>query len=964
MVTGARIVVFLAAVGLAFPVHAQRTWYVSLNGNNTDGTNWTTAFTSIHSVWTNLLPGDTVCLAGHLFPVTNSLSFSGTNLTLIGGFEAQSETPGSRDPTQWPTILVRANTNYYRILEFVSSTNVVLDGLTIRNGLLAGTIYGAGLYFTNAANVSVLNCVIESNQLTHTAINQYPAGAGLYAINSFLVVSNSLFRWNRTYAGVLNYNGSGHGAALFISSGSLTMADCLVVSNRGEYIGNQRSSGPGLYLNGGTHTIRRTQFLYNTGNGYGGAIYQTGNNVALLENVIIRGNYATLGAGGLYMDGGTLRNVLIAENATAGNSGGAFVTRANSLLYNVTIVRNSSDAVGSVAGLNLTAGAATNVIAYYNYRTVDMNWGANLSSSGGSIGYSCTLPARSGTGNTSANPEFVDWVNGDYRLRPGSPAMDNGLEMPWMTDATDLAGGPRIRNGTPDQGAYEAEGPMEGPLRCNLIADPLSDHDSLTTILTAYVHGSNAVGLTFRWDLDNDGELDVQGTDKEVITNTFGLGRHSLRLEVENSLSETTQTIKTNYLLVSPSEIYVWSGGDHSTGDSWARAFTNLQKALDETIGTNLIYLAGETFNLGTTLIWSDKTAVEIRGGYEATNTLVEPGPRDPTLWPTILQRSGANLFRVVDAAFLRNCVLDGVTVAKGNTPTAYDVGQGGGMRIVSSIMTIQDCLFSNNVVNVAGNGVGWGGGLYAGNSTVTVVRARFIRNKVAGDPTTNNNRALGGGMAVENGSATILLSRFLYNDADAIGHYGNYGGGLYLTGGGPHLIRNSLFAFNRAGPRTGSSSCEAYGGGLFINLGVVENCTIASNMIGSSSTPVAECLGGGLYMGGGFATNTIIYHNWNVRSGIPSDVYAANLGRLAWSCAPELTNAANANITADPRFNARDAGDFTLQADSPCINAGLNADWMTEAVDLAGRPRIQRGQVDMGAYETAPPAGTVILIR
>jgi hypothetical protein len=91
---------------------------------------------------------------------------------------------------------------------------------------------------------------------------------------------------------------------------------------------------------------------------------------------------------------------------------------------------------------------------------------------------------------------------------------------------------------------------------------------------------------------------------------------------------------------------------------------------------------------------------------------------------------------------------------------------------------------------------------------------------------------------------------------------------------------------------------------------------------------------------------------------------YAANLGRLAWSCAPELTNASNANITADPLFNARDAGDFTLQAGSPCINAGLNANWMIEAVDLAGRPRIQRGQVDLGAYETAPPAGTVILIR
>jgi hypothetical protein len=36
----------------------------------------------------------------------------------------------------------------------------------------------------------------------------------------------------------------------------------------------------------------------------------------------------------------------------------------------------------------------------------------------------------------------------------------------------------------------------------------------------------------------------------------------------------------------------------------------------------------------------------------------------------------------------------------------------------------------------------------------------------------------------------------------------------------------------------------------------------------------------------------------------------------------------------------------------SPCIDAGINRDWMSGAVDLAGSERINNGTVDIGAYE------------
>ena len=45
------------------------------------------------------------------------------------------------------------------------------------------------------------------------------------------------------------------------------------------------------------------------------------------------------------------------------------------------------------------------------------------------------------------------------------------------------------------------------------------------------------------------------------------------------------------------------------------------------------------------------------------------------------------------------------------------------------------------------------------------------------------------------------------------------------------------------------------------------------------------------------------------------------------------------------------------LQAGSPCINAGIKREWMTGALDLDGRTRIDRfsDKVDMGAYEYIP---------
>ena len=68
--------------------------------------------------------------------------------------------------------------------------------------------------------------------------------------------------------------------------------------------------------------------------------------------------------------------------------------------------------------------------------------------------------------------------------------------------------------------------------------------------------------------------------------------------------------------------------------------------------------------------------------------------------------------------------------------------------------------------------------------------------------------------------------------------------------------------------------------------------------------------------------------------------------------CSPGLSG--QGNIATYPNFVDMVNSNYRLQKGSPCINAGLNLDWMAGSKDLDGHPRLDRlnGIVDIGAYE------------
>lgn len=200
---------------------------------------------------------------------------------------------------------------------------------------------------------------------------------------------------------------------------------------------------------------------------------------------------------------------------------------------------------------------------------------------------------------------------------------------------------------------------------------------------------------------------------------------------------------------------------------------------------------------------------------------------------------------------------------------------------------------------------------------------------------------------------------------------------GFTLSGGGNYLghYQSSLYDDIGGGIRCESSSALvsgciisgntgcAYGGGVY--NGTLVNCVLSGNSAWEASSggqgggayvsTLLNCtiVGNSALIGGGTAhcnaTNCIIYYNTNDFGAIHNN-YLSGYGTFA-SCCTEPLPAGSGNITNEPAFINLGGGDYHLETNSPCIDAGDNA-FVSGSGDVEGAPRVVGGTVDLGAYE------------
>ncbi|OGV76163.1 MAG: hypothetical protein A2340_00005 [Lentisphaerae bacterium RIFOXYB12_FULL_60_10] len=768
--------------------------------------------------------------------------------------------------------------------------------------------------------VSNATAVLEGIELRNgRTSNNYGGGAWLYAGT----IRDCNLNNNGTYANSV-------GGAVHVTGG--TIRDCNVMNNWGA------SGGGGLNLAG--PCLVSNCYIAANGASHGGAGIRITSAQALVARCVIRQNtnsYYT-GGGGIYLNAGTVRNCLITGNRQTldgSDRGGGGVRQAGGALLNCTIAGNQVLGGNVAGGVWWTAGSITNTIVYGNVRgtAADNLLAASLTT----IVYSCAPELTNGTGNVSQEPDFIDLAGGNYRLAAASPCIDSGIARPDLV--TDLDGvvrpidGDGVGGAQWDMGAYEAQSASGGEFRCSFSGSPRVGMAPLEVVYEASVAGPDTNGLVYYWDVDGDGTHDRVGSSFGVLTNVYAPGLYTVTLCASNAAANTAQVTKVAYVTVQAPALFVSTAGSHTSPfTNWVMAATNLADAMmlvgDGTIltVTNGVYNCIEQQIPYNTIVRSvnGSTATTLRNPVGSTARLfVLTHPQAVVEGFTLtggIAGGGSGGAVWMSAGTVRNCILD--------KNTASGVGMGGAVYMTGG--SVRDCEVINNY------GASGAGGIYLAGSCL--VSNCFI----------SRNKAEHGGAGIRVGAAGAVATRCLISNNTNTYYSG--GGGIYLSAG---TVRNCLITGNRvtlAGATVG-------GGGVHLAGGLLLNSTIVSNRVLN-----ADNIAGGVWWKAGGMTNTIVYGNQRVAD--DDNLFAAALTTIGYSCAPELVDGVNGNLTADPSFKNPGAADYRLSPDSPCIDKGRYLAWMAGETDLAGLRRVLGPHSDIGAYEYEPPGGSVFAIR
>ena len=320
----------------------------------------------------------------------------------------------------------------------------------------------------------------------------------------------------------------------------------------------------------------------------------------------------------------------------------------------------------------------------------------------------------------------------------------------------------------------------------------------------------------------------------------------------------------------------------------------------------------------------------------------------------------------VAECAMVSNCVIS-YNAARFIEPIPRPNNGGGGG---ASDSVCYDCEFVGNLV-VHGRG---GGAMLGGSAYGCKFRDNSSSAFVAVDELAGCDIASSGGMSVsklvdcyihdcDNRPDTV---RAVMNVACSEGIISNH---YMYAFNQPKLMRGCLYANNIHAILFDWQVNSALFNGDVAELATrIENCTFADNVT--------------YYLTRYFntATRTISFVNTALvrnRTGVTATTYNdtrtmdtpdANL--TLESCAFTAKTGGTADdrcvTVANPKFVGSGEHPYTPKTSSPLVkNKGVRLDWMDDALDLAGNPRLKDDQVDIGAYQcwlTAP--GMMLVFR
>ena len=264
--------------------------------------------------------------------------------------------------------------------------------------------------------------------------------------------------------------------------------------------GNAMYGGGIKFYENSNGIVKNVTIRDNYTDGFGGGIFCRTNSNPIFDNVIVTNNSAEVGGGVKIVESNPIFiNCIISYNSAdptyIGTAGISCTNESSLILINTLLIKNSgNETAGILLGTNCYSTSVNNSFVDNNGENIiyliengnielvnsilwdntnrEIYFCHNHDPNYAEISYTDIKNGESGiqtngngtyywgAGNINQAPLFVDSLNDNYQLQPGSTCIDagtpdtTGLNLP----ATDLAGNTRIFNGRIDIGAYEYQG--------------------------------------------------------------------------------------------------------------------------------------------------------------------------------------------------------------------------------------------------------------------------------------------------------------------------------------------------------------------------------------------------------------------------------------------------------------------------------------------------------------------------
>ncbi len=389
--------------------------------------------------------------------------------------------------------------------------------------------------------------------------------------------------------------------------------------------------------------------------------------------------------------------------------------------------------------------------------------------------------------------------------------------------------------------------------------------------------------------------------------------------------------------LSAQSIIYVDSSNVSSgNGSSWATAYANFQQALEVAQPGQQIWVAKGTYvpskdfsgNVPSDLkktTFTLRKGVKIYGGFVGTETNISQrnwrsnrsvlsGFHGPKQSEVVVRSDSIDSTASLDGFY--------ITKSKGNSSLI----RGGGIFLRYSNLNLSNLVIYNNESYC-------GGGIGMQYSSPNMVNLHIYNNNIL---STNNDS--GGGVFVEQGNPNLINCLIVQNTSPA------FGGGIACRNASPVLYHVTISG-NIAPRSPGSGGMRIVSNTQALaSLPLVYNSIIEGRIHNSidSQPKFSNCIGPYGYYNGVVDTLNGIDGGGNLDT---SMFYtdSANGNYIPAHCSPNIDAGSN-------QYLPKDFLDLDYDGDTTELLP----------VDLFGRPRVQNGIVDMGAFEGASSSDTI----